>query len=118
MSRWLRKDPDKRYFRYTDVLAARPDMVEVSEAEALGQSKPQDSPAHGFPKEPDVSPTGGESSEGEPEDPADYIDGLDQDELDAYAEGHPRIGQRPKHNMSLANQKSWVKQMLGLEQVE
>jgi hypothetical protein len=115
MSRWLRKDPDKRYFRYTDVLAARPDMVEVSEEEALG--KTQEQPAHESKEPapgPDTSPSGAESSEGEPEDPAAYIDGLNQADLDAYAEAHPRIGQRPKHNMSLANQKLWVKQMLGV----
>lgn len=108
MGRWLRKDPDRRYFRYTAVLAARRDMVEVSEEEALGKpNRADEAPPVSNPKE------AGDVGAEHPSDLADYIDGLDQEALDRFAT--ERIGERPKHNMSLHNQRAWVKQKIGVE---
>lgn len=102
MGRWLRKDPDRRYFRYTAVLAARRDMVEVSEEEALGKPRPASAN--------EATPASNPEEAG---DLAGYIDGLDQEALDEFAT--ERIGERPKHNLSLHNQRVWVKQQLGIE---
>jgi len=105
MSRWLKQQPGGKLFRYTEILASRADMVEVSDEKA----KTQEAPAHEQEEPPDMA-SGGEENEGL----AAHIDDLDQEELDAFAED--RIGERPKHNLSLANQRLWTKQMLGLKE--